>query len=69
MSITINSSGAIVKTRKAKTPKTRKAKVSKASEKRVFPAYKEGWTTLDYVAAYHAANASVMLTTVDYTCH
>ena len=43
-------------------------KTRQSSEKRVFPKYREGWSTLDYVAAYHAANASVSLTTVEYVC-
>ena len=66
MSITITSTGQIVKTRK---PRAKKARVNRTSEKRVFPSYRVGMSTLDYVAAYHAANASVCLTMVEYQCH
>jgi len=66
MSITITSTGKIVKTRKTRA---KKARVNRSSEKRIYPTYRRGWTTLDYVAAYHAANASVCLTVVDYQCH
>ena len=69
MSITITSTGQIVKPRKATAPKVRKPKVNRSSEKRVYPSYREGMSTLDYVAAYHAANASVNLTMVEYQCH
>ena len=68
MPITITATGQIVKTRKAKTPKTRKARVNRCAEKRVYPSYREGMSTLDYVAAYHAANASVNLTLVECLC-
>ena len=68
MSITITSAGAIVKPHKAKAPKVRKARVNRSAEKRVYPSYREGMSTLDYVAAYHAANASVNLTLVEYLC-
>ena len=69
MPITITSTGAIVKPRKATAPKSRKPRVNRSSEKRVYPAYRQGWSTLDYVAAYHADNASVCLTMVEYQCH
>ena len=53
--------------RAAKPRKPRQThKTRQASEKRVFPKYQDGWTTLDYVNAYHAANATVHLTTVEY---
>ena len=68
MPITITSTGAIVKTRKAKAPSQRKARVNRSAEKRVYPSYREGMSTLDYGAAYHAANASVNLTLVEYQC-
>ena len=69
MPITITSTGAIVKTRKAKAPSPRKARVNRSAEKRVYPPYRVGMSTLDYVAAYHAANSTVNLTMVEYQCH
>jgi len=57
----------------AKAPKTPKApKVRKprlCAVKRVFPKAHEGMSTLAYIHAYHAANASVHLTEVEYLCN
>lgn len=69
MPITITTTGQIVKTRKAKQPRAKKARVNRCAEKRVYPSYREGMSTLDYVAAYHAANSTVNLTMVEYVCH
>ena len=61
MAITITTTGHIVK--------PRKARVNRSAEKRVYPSYRDGMSTLDYVAAYHAANSTVNLTMVEYVCH
>lgn len=65
MTITITTSGKVTKPRK---PRATRTKVSRAKESRTFPKWREGMTTMDYVNAYHAANASVYLTQVTYTC-
>lgn len=58
----------IIFPKKTKAPKARKPRVNKSKEIRTFPKYREGMSTLDYVAAYHAANSTVNLTTVSYVC-
>lgn len=65
MTITITTSGKVTKPRK---PRATRTKASRAKESRTFPKWREGMTTMDYVNAYHAANATVNLTTVSYTC-
>jgi len=62
--ITIN------KPRKPSKPRKAPAigKTRQQAETRAFPKYHEGMTTLAYIRAYHAANASVMLTTPEYVC-
>lgn len=65
MTITITTSGKVIKPRKSRATR---AKVSRAKESRTFPKWREGMTTLDYINSYHAANASVYLTQVTYTC-
>ena len=67
MPIIITADGKV--SRKPKTPKARKPRVSHAKEKRVFPTYRKEWSTMDYIYAYHAANATVNLTMVEYQCH
>lgn len=68
MTITIDAAGRIVKAKKPRKATTRKARKG-AAEKRIFPKWYEGMTTRAYIAAYHAANASItMLTEVDYSC-
>lgn len=67
MTITISATGEVIRARKPRA-KAIKPKLSRAREQRTYPVYREGWTTGDYIAAYHAANSSVMLTTVSYTC-
>lgn len=52
---------------KAKAPKVRKAR--QCAVKRVFPKAHEGMPTRAYIEAYHAANASVHLTVVEYVCN
>lgn len=67
--VTINSTGHIVKPKKApkgKAPSIGKTRVK--GETRNFPVYREGMSTMAYIQAYHAANASVMLTMPEYTC-
>jgi hypothetical protein len=64
MTITITSSGELVRTKKPRKATTRK--VRHAAEKRVFPSCHANMTTLAYVHAYHQANAAVHLTTVEY---
>lgn len=67
--VTINSTGHIVKPKKApkgKTPSIGKTRAK--GEIRHFPAYREGMSTMAYIEAYHAANSSVMLTMPEYTC-
>jgi hypothetical protein len=60
----------IIKPKTTKTSKTLKArKPRKCVNKRVFPAWREGMPTSVYIDAYHAANASVHLTMVDYICN
>jgi len=54
-------------TKAPKTPKARKPR--KCVNKRVFPSWREGMPTSVYIDAYHAANASVHLTMVEYTCN
>ena len=55
-----------------KTTKPRKTpsigKTRQQAETRAFPKYVEGMSTLAYIRAYHAANASVMLTMPEYVC-
>jgi len=69
MTITINTAtGAIIRTKKPRKTTTRKPRKG-CAEKRVFPKYCEGMTTRAYIAAYHEANASVTLSTVDYLCN
>lgn len=66
---TITTTGAIVKAKKA--PKGKAPSIGKTRPKgeiRHFPAYREGMSTMAYIQAYHAANASVMLTMPEYTC-
>jgi hypothetical protein len=63
---TITTNGHVIKAKKAPIVKTRKPR--KCVNKREFPKHRDGWTTLDYVYAYHAANASVHLTMVEYAC-
>jgi hypothetical protein len=64
MSITITSTGELVRTKKPRKSPTRK--VRHAAEKRLFPKCHANMTTLAYVHAYHQANAAVHLTTVEY---
>lgn len=52
---------------KRKTP-TKSLKTRQLPETRVFPKNGHEMTTRAYIAAYHAANASVYLTQVTYTC-
>lgn len=68
MTITIDAAGRIIKAKKPRKPTTRKTRRG-AAEKRIYPKWSEGMTTRAYIAAYHAANASIiMLTEVDYSC-
>lgn len=58
-------------TNTVKTKKTRPVRVRatrKPVDRRDFPRYAPGMSTMDYVRAYHAANATVHLTEVDYVC-
>jgi hypothetical protein len=65
---TITTTGTIVKAIRApKTPKVRKTR--QCAVKRVFPKAVEGMPTRAYIEAYHAANASVHLTVVEYVCN
>lgn len=63
----------IIKTKATRAPKSPKApKVRKprpCAVKRAFPKAYEGMSTRAYIRAYHEANASVHLTTVDYLCN
>ena len=69
MSITIDATGQVVKSKKTRKVNILAGMKSRGgSEKRDYPKWREGWSTLDYVNAYHAANASVHLTQVTYTC-
>ena len=71
MSVTITATGSIVKPtkpRKATVKVLPGMRTSKGSEKRDYPKWREGMSTRDYIAAYHAANATVNLTTVEYAC-
>lgn len=71
MSVTITASGLIVKpikTRKTSVKVLPGMRTSKGSEKRDYPKWREGMSTRDYIAAYHAANSTVNLTSVDYAC-
>lgn len=69
MTIQLDAAGRIIKAKKPRKPTTRKARKG-AAEKRIFPKYHEGMTTRAYIAAYHAANASIiMLTEVNYSCN
>jgi hypothetical protein len=66
---TITSTGQIIKTPKAPKPKAPSiGKTRVKGEIRHFPQYREGMSTHAYIVAYHAANASVMLTMPDYAC-
>ena len=68
MTITIDAAGRVVrakKPRKAAAP--RKARRG-CAEKRIYPKWREGMTTLGYIRAYHEANAAVSLSTVEYLC-
>jgi hypothetical protein len=67
---TITTTGTIVKAKKA--PKGKAPSIGKTrarGEIRHFPQYREGMSTHAYIVAYHAANASVMLTMPDYSCN
>ena len=69
MTIQIDATGRIVKAKKPrKAAAPRKARRG-CAEKRIFPKWLEGMTTLGYIRAYHEANASVTLSTVDYLCN
>ena len=71
MSVTITATGSIVKStkpRKANVKVLPGMRTSKGSEKRAYPTWREGMSTRDYIAAYHAANSTVNLTTVEYAC-
>jgi DUF2075 family protein len=63
----IDSTGKPIKAKKIKVLGRMKTR-AKGSEKRDYPKWREGMSTLDYVTAYHASNASVHLTEVTYTC-
>ena len=68
MTITITTTGAIVKTKKPRKTHTRKPRKG-AAERRIYPKWHEGMTTRAYIAAYAAANASIIqLTEVNYSC-
>jgi hypothetical protein len=54
-------------TRALKAPKVRKTRLK--PDTRTFPKYREGMTTMAYIEAYHAANASVHLTMPVYLCN
>lgn len=65
MTITLSPSGIVSKPKKpSKSPSIGKTRVR--AETRDYPSYREGMTTLAYIRAYHAANASVMLTMPEY---
>jgi hypothetical protein len=69
MTITIDSTGRIVKAKKPrKTAAPRKARKG-CAEKRSFPKWHEGMSTGAYIRAYHEANAAVSLSTVEYLCN
>ena len=63
----------VITPKATKAPKTPKApkirKTRPCAVKRVFPKAYEGMPTRLYVEAYHNANASVHLTTVEYVCN
>jgi hypothetical protein len=52
----------MVKTTKPRAPR----KTPLKRESRAFPKYQQGMSTIEYVQAYHRANAGVHLTMVDY---
>lgn len=55
------------------TTRTRKSpaigKTRAKADKREFPKWREGMSTLAYIRAYHDANSSVMLTMPEYLCN